>query len=274
MKTPISFLFLVWSSMQATVLGDGMFLSAFTPSAEKFTKEDIDALERVEEGMLRRNLRSQSERKLDPAWCDEVCREFPFPNCRIFQVQCYDHRRQLGAMSTMEKGAQRKLQTDGYEVVEVTGPECDAKKNETLSALEAAVSDSGKNIITRSHLTCHNIVDTCDVLSFNLVNADTDTLVNRNMQDGHNICNGKYNFSIKAVADKCVDVVTFRLQGPDNYDNLSTDEAVPFFLFRNTKGDIAPPPGPLQSGQYTLTAVADGNLEREKILTFNLNDCN
>jgi hypothetical protein len=107
---------------------------------------------------------------------------------------------------------------------------------------------------------------------FDLFNADMDTLNRTNLLNGTVLCREDFNLSIQAIValKNCVTRVRFKLRGPD-YDYSNTERVAPYFLFTNSKAEIAG--RSLSPGNYTMTAYPNSANDKTKLLYFVVKRC-
>jgi hypothetical protein len=266
--------------LQPRAVGAEFIVRVEVPQADQLTQQDVEAIVQVKENLVRRRERNlrQRQRQLDPYWCHAQCKHTIFPYCQIWNPQCYDHRRTLHETAstatnsaTSRDGAENDIvDTPLYKVRELVGGDCEAEKQLILQKLEAAVSDASNHVVVSSTMSCFELLDTCSVDSFNLLDSKTDVVAAVDIGDGYKICNN-FEFSIEAVAETCVGNVKFELTGSKDYSYTHTEYTSMYSMFKNVGADIEGRKLPV--GSYNLKVTADSNEELVNYLSFDVVQC-
>jgi hypothetical protein len=200
----------------------------------------------------------ERELQLWPPKCKNNCAGWATRTCRA--TDCVGYRRQLGKAATPTN--QRGLDSG-------KSFSCDTQKNYLDTELNKLVTN---NLVSAScatwltkprNITCYDDVVYGVVEYFKLWKTDTNpkTLVNANYM-GQDICRStELNFEV--ITNECVDFLLTSLKGPNNYYKEMGEDIVPYMLFG--VGNNLP-----HVGQYNLTALPDGIVEKAKHLTVNV----
>lgn len=256
--------------MSCMVTVSAVIVRMEVPRANELPPQDVAVMETVKQEILQRrkkNLRSLTERRLDPAWCDKACRGVVFPYCQIWHPECYNHRRRLdemGTNSTAPYVPKTKLR-------ELQGADCEAEKELIRYELEQAVSPSSIPVLDESEMACFEISDFCEIDQIDLWNAANDTMQQTNIVNGASICKGDHSLSFGAITDTCVTKVTFVLTGATNFFHTRNEYNAPYFLYGNVGTSISGEKLPV--GSYTLVAIPDDNDHLSKRITFSIANC-
>jgi hypothetical protein len=171
-----------------------------------------------------------------PAKCQENCMGYATGTC--IAKNCEGYRRDKYDRGLLNTHDQNLLCEDGL-----------YQFNQEIDALVPHLSSSCQPIVeSLRSVSCFDDVRYAQIESFTFWNADTDTIIKENVQNGASICSRNY-VNIEAVANACVEKVTFYLDGP-----VSTYNEVygvgPYTVF-GTKSDVDYIGTRLPVGYYT-----------------------
>jgi hypothetical protein len=263
MKTVLSVLCLAFASFARSVLSQDILVKLEIPLADELPPSDLAMIAVVKDYLARRNRNLRSQRRLDPAWCRKACMSVLPPYCQIFYPACYDHRR---------RAEEAEAHTSQPKLRELTGGTCEAQKQQILNELTQVVStESIPVVVNQSPMTCFEIIDYCDVISFNVWNADTNMMIQENIANGALICKNNYQINIEAAADDCVSKVAFALKGPGGFSHTRTEHTAGYFMYGNSGAEVFG--GTLNVGTYNLTVIPDDDLTLAESISFTVGVC-
>ena len=147
-----------------------------------------------------------------------------------------------------------------------------ASINQKLDAL--AVSNSCKNYLHKDKRKseCYDDVRYGEVFGAKFITFSTQAAVNLPFS-GFSFCRST-TFNIAAVLNDCVDVAGFSLSGPNGYSRGSFENNYPYSVFGDDTDTGKFYGGSLPHlGLYTLIIKPDNYVEKQKTLTFTVNNC-
>ena len=206
---------------------------------------------------------ANSHRALWPLYCKKNCAGFTAGTCRATNCVGY-RRRQLSAHPSRELAAVSFTCTQQVNYL-----------NQEFTKLVTGnqVSGTCKTLLSKPrNITCYDDVIYGVVEYFKLWNISStpQTVINSNYL-GQDICKStKLNF--EAIANDCVDFMLSSVRGPNNYLAETGEYERPFSVYSDTYaqnglfyGHKLP-----YLGQYELTALPDGLIEKKKVIKFNV----
>ena len=200
--------------------------------------------------------------------CKSDCQGYATGSCHV--TGCKGFRRQL-------QQDQRKKRLLGNRKMYDDDAVCSyavSVLNKKLDALLPNLSASCRPVVQSNRVvSCFDDVRYAKIESFNLWNADTDTVVATNIQNSATFCYTNSNLNIEAVANACVKEVDMRLSGPVSESEDSEDTA-PYTIFgfdddnrKNLYGRRLP------IGTYSIsTEIEDSDTPKAKV-TFSIKKC-
>jgi hypothetical protein len=223
----------------------------------------------------RRQLRSA-------AWCAQACQGQRF-YCILAGAGCTGKFRRLsGSKSSRSLGAPGvDLAANATQRPTLSCNDAVTNINKALDSLAPTLSIGCQAVLqTQRDFTCVEVdkkeiatttTPSCQIQSFALWNADTDTVAVANFTSGSSFCRRPFRFGIQALTDPCIKRAQFDLVGTNGYHKDQTEFAAPFFSFGNKGLDIYGTR--VKAGTYTLTVYPDEDVSRSRMLTFTVMDC-
>jgi hypothetical protein len=121
-------------------------------------------------------------------------------------------------------------------------------------------------------IECVNDIIYGVVEHFNIWNADTDVMIKKDARDGFSVC-ASIRINVEARTNPCVVSVQTQLTSPGYFAN-NTEAKVPYSVFGNTGAKKYNFNGSfLNPGNYTITAIPDGDTSKTSQMTFNVANC-
>jgi hypothetical protein len=198
-----------------------------------------------------------------PAQCREDCKGYA-NRCRASGCDWYIVRRNLGG----EMSA-RELQTAW----------CTSTAGLINTQLDNLVSTKKVSAPCQLLLSAPRMIECWDdiiygvVEHFNIWNADTDVMIKKDARDGFSVC-ASIRINVEARTNPCVVSAKTVLTGPNGYYANNTDVKVPYSVFGNTGAKVYNFNGNfLAPGNYTITAIPDGDSTKTKQMTFTVANC-
>ena len=136
------------------------------------------------------------------------------------------------------------------------------------------VSTSCKNYLAASKrkAECYNDVRYGEVYGARLWTITSTAQTSSDLQSsGSSFCKSK-SINIQGVVNDCVDVLTMDLYGPNGYVVKRYENNTPYSLFGDWVTKYAGRTLPY-TGSYKLVLRADAYADKEKIVTFSVNNC-
>jgi hypothetical protein len=202
-----------------------------------------------------------NRRSLWPAKCADLCQNIATGRC--WRTDCVGYRRSLtyatGPMSnsTLCQMTSARVDTDL-----------------TYLVTQDKVSSTCKALLNAPRtFECYEEAKYGVIEYFNLYDANTDRPIKAAIGGNYPSCSGKLvNFLI--LANDCVSTVNISLTGTNGYVHDKYDDTIPFTLFgmngtstTNFNGRILP------VGNYTISAIPDGNITKKRKTTFSVVPC-
>lgn len=192
---------------------------------------------------------------------------FFFYRCHIYRDECAFTRRRLELAEDSHSGIDMSVFDDVETMYEEAPPtnrlhrqlsvnqaECTAEIATVTAQINCAIplvsADCQDVLLGHRDYTCFNTDDTCENLTFNLWNTDTQTVSVTGFSNGSTISKAAFDFSIEADAVSCVDKVEFLLTGPNGYAYARVEEVSKYLLFGDDGVHVTG--STLDKGAYTL----------------------
>lgn len=213
-----------------------------------------------------------------PARCKNLCLGYAPRTCRV--TGCMGYRRRSLSQETTSVAPVSYLRSSVPQPRQLDDDSDDAAicaaglldLNTKLDQLIPQLSTSCQSVV-QNHRTvsCFDDVRFASVSSFTLWNADTDTVIQANLQNNTSFCYTNRTLNIEAVANACVDEINMSIQGPVSRSR-EIESLPPYSIFGNVDsynftGRILP------VGTYTVRTTLEGSLTPISRVTFSVRTC-
>lgn len=200
--------------------------------------------------------------------CKDFCMFFARNTCHV--TGCFGYRRrtlQENDPRANRLSAHRKLDDD--EAICASGI---TALNTDLDNLLPQLSEGCRLVVQNKRaVSCFDDVRYATVKSFTLWNADTDTIVQDNIQNNTSFCYTNRTMNIEAVTNACVEEIDLNMKGPVSRSR-EIESSGPYSIFGNV-GDDDFLGRVLPVGTYTVRSTLDGSLTPTSRVTFMVKRC-
>ena len=261
---------------------------------------NLDSIQHETEYMYEQLARRRNLRRVPtyPSFCRNVCRGIAKGYCQGLHPQCNGYRRleqavtapgaspesvvaTAPALAPVRKIAKKRtLPESVFKSGTATCEEDVAFLNNGLDGLKdsfGAGSACGKLLSAPRTYECLTTIDNCRVQKIELLNANTDTVVNSNFATGMSFCGKAFPIAFRAVKDPCVCNVLFTLKDSTGAV-ISSHEAIrhPYVSFdhsqRDANGVVNVYGKSLTEGSYKLEYYPDSDQSLQKDITFSVHN--
>ena len=258
-KMMITF-FLLPSLVEAKLLMSVILNGGVFPTEEGYSCNTNDAL------LIQNTIGTEDDdddrRKLAPKKCKDQCAGLAAGSCMITGCKKY-RRRTLRATTTV-----RRLDDDDDEARCESGL---VALNKELDMLLPKLSVGCRSVVKDKRVvSCFDDVRYAKVESFNMWNADIDTIVKTNIPNNFVFCYTGSKLDIEAVANACVEEMDISIKGKINRSR-EIETTGPYSVFGNTGTNFVGRILPV--GTYTVKTTLEGSLTPTSQVTFTVKTC-
>jgi hypothetical protein len=251
------------------------------PTGEKCTDEEWASIIATVDATMtsqRRALKSY------PKWCKEKCKGYTDNTCIGRHPACDGYRR-----LDSDYGTGTEIDANARDVVPLsesrdlfkstTCSEQQAELNAVLNNLEPSLSTDCQAVLkAQREFECLTTITDCDIQRIQLMDADSDTVLEPNFQSGMSVCRWGPTITFEAISDSCVCNVQFVLKNAAGSVIQSRFEYYrPFLLFSNShpnaQGVVNLYGARLRSGNYTLETYPDSDPSMTRTIAFTVARC-
>jgi hypothetical protein len=144
--------------------------------------------------------------------------------------------------------------------------------NTKLDQLLPQLSTSCRHVVQNQRtVSCFDDVRFATINSFTLWDADTDTIVQENIQNNTSFCYTNSNLNVEAVANACVEDMDMSIRGPVSRFR-EIESLPPYSIFGNVDSHNFTG-RKLPVGTYTVRTTLEGSLTPSSRVTFTVKNC-
>ena len=204
--------------------------------------------------------------------CRDACKFYAAKTCRTTGCVGYRRRKLQKSKRAIRMLANRKLdETDDGDDEAICASGITAL-NTDLDNLLPQLSEGCRLVVQNKRaVSCFDDVRYATVKSFTLWNADTDTIVQDNIQNNTSFCYTNRTMNIEAVTNACVEEIDLNMKGPVSRSR-EIESSGPYSIFGNV-GDDDFLGRVLPVGTYTVRSTLDGSLTPTSRVTFMVKRC-
>ena len=204
--------------------------------------------------------------------CRDACKFYAAKTCRTTGCVGYRRRKLQKSKRAIRMLANRKLDETENGDDEAICAGGMAALNSDLDNLLPQLSEGCRSVVQNMRaVSCFDDVRFALVESFSLWNADTDTIVQANIQNNTSFCYTNSTMNIEAVTNACVDEMDLSIKGPvSQLHNI--ESSGPFSIFGH-EGENDFLGRNLPVGTYTIQSTLYGSLTPTSKVTFMVKNC-